>query len=183
MLPQHGAQFFRQGGHFVEILRTADVEPVPDLLHAHALLALGNANAAKRFGEPPARIADKRRLSRGDISLQRPFFDETSRQGRLCLGSGMSGGMNSCRSSLDGCPLDSSSPFRGEVASSRRARRRDRYRRSLLAFLGDAVERLGQSLERIGIGRLRAIGRTRPSPRQYRLGAWHRPCGLLPPCS
>ena len=54
-LRQRRAQLLRQGGHGGEILRAAHVEPVPDLLHAHAPLPLRHVDRAERLGKRGAR--------------------------------------------------------------------------------------------------------------------------------
>ena len=83
MLRQLGAQLFRQRRHRGKILRAAHVEPVPDLLHPHALLPLRHADAAERRSERVARQPDQRRLIRRDILLERPLLDESSGRGAV----------------------------------------------------------------------------------------------------
>ena len=80
-LRQCCAQILGQRRHFRETLRAAHVEPLPDLLDAHALLALGHAGAAEDLREPGARQADQRRLRRRDITRQRLLLDEAARDG------------------------------------------------------------------------------------------------------
>ena len=54
----------------------AEIDPVPELLHAHLALRFRHADRAQRVGELRARQADQRRLLRRDIALKRRLLDE-----------------------------------------------------------------------------------------------------------
>jgi hypothetical protein len=87
-LGERRAQILRQRGHGVEALRAAHVQPLPNLLHAHALLLWRHADAAERRGEVGARKPDQRRSRRRDIALERLFLDDPGRGDALRPGGG-----------------------------------------------------------------------------------------------
>jgi hypothetical protein len=57
-----------------EAWRAAHVQPLPDLLHAHALLRRRHADAAEHCNEIDAQQSDQRRSRRRDIALERLFL-------------------------------------------------------------------------------------------------------------
>ena len=76
VLRQHGAQLLRHAGHGVEVARAAHIDPVPELLHAHLALLLGDAGLPQRVGQFGARQPDQRRHRRRDVELKRRLLDE-----------------------------------------------------------------------------------------------------------
>ena len=78
---EFGAQFLGDAGHGVERGETAEIDPVPELLHAHLALAFRHADGAQDRGKLRARKADQRRLGRRYIALKRRLLDE-GRRGR-----------------------------------------------------------------------------------------------------
>jgi hypothetical protein len=83
MLVERGTHFLRDACHLVEALRTADIEPVPDLLRAHLLLRRRNADRAKRLRKRHARQSDERWLCRRHVALERCLLDRD-----VCLKNG-----------------------------------------------------------------------------------------------
>ena len=83
-LIERGAQLLRHAGHLVEARDAADVDPVPQLLHAHLALLVRHADRAERLGEHRARHPDQRGLRRRDVALERGLLDEAAR-GRVLL--------------------------------------------------------------------------------------------------
>ena len=81
MRGQFGAQFLRHAAHGVERGEAAEIDPVPELLHAHLALRLRHADGAERVGKLGARQPDQRRLRRRHIALERRLLDE-GRRGR-----------------------------------------------------------------------------------------------------
>ena len=56
----------------------AEIDPVPELLHAHLALRLRHADSPERIGQLGARQPDQRRLRRRDVALERRLLDEGS---------------------------------------------------------------------------------------------------------
>ena len=69
-----GAHVLRDAGHLVEIPGAADIDPVPQLLHAHLALRGRHADRPQPFRDLGARQSDQRRLCRRHIDFQRDFF-------------------------------------------------------------------------------------------------------------
>src|SRR5262249_46756281 len=84
VLLEHGAQILRHAGHLVEARHAADVDPVPQLLHAHLALLLADSDRAERVSERGTRQPDQRGLRRRHIALERSLLDEAAR-GRFGL--------------------------------------------------------------------------------------------------
>ena len=83
-----GTQLFRDARHLGEVTDATNVEPVPDLLHAHLALRRGHADLAERLRQSRAREPDQRRLCGRHIALQRRLLHET----RGCAGREIGGG-------------------------------------------------------------------------------------------
>src|SRR5258708_6918969 len=76
MLVEHRAHLFRAAGHCIDPARAAQVEPRPDLRHAHLALPRRHADACERLRQLRARQANERGLRRRLIALERRLFDE-----------------------------------------------------------------------------------------------------------
>ena len=78
---QLGAGVLGDAGHLVKIPGAAEVDPVPQLLHAHLALRRRNADLAQRLGDFGARQADQRRLGRRHIGFERDLLQRRIRRG------------------------------------------------------------------------------------------------------
>jgi len=76
VLGEFCARVLGHAGHLVKIFGAAEIEPVPELLHAHLALRGCDADVAESVGELGARQADQRRFCRRHKGLERRLLHE-----------------------------------------------------------------------------------------------------------